>query len=103
MTQLVRNQRCFLHADREAVARCGECTRYFCRECVTEHDGRLLCKDCLGAQTMADDTRAAAIFPALSGWLLALGSLTVLWLWFYGLGRLLARIPSQVPDWFIDL
>ncbi len=46
MTELW-TQRCQFHALREAVARCPECQRYFCRECVTEHDERLLCASCL--------------------------------------------------------
>src|ERR1043166_5979979 len=40
-------QRCLNHSFREAVARCPECKRYFCRECVTEHDDRLICAACL--------------------------------------------------------
>ena len=41
-------QRCFNHTSREAVARCPECGRFFCRECITEHDDRVLCAVCLG-------------------------------------------------------
>ena len=44
----LRQQRCVLHPEREAVARCPECGRFFCRECVTEHEGRLLCAACIG-------------------------------------------------------
>ncbi|MBT8374528.1 MAG: rhomboid family protein, partial [Deltaproteobacteria bacterium] len=29
-------QRCNNHGQREAVARCPKCRRYFCRECITE-------------------------------------------------------------------
>jgi hypothetical protein len=41
--------RCFNHAQREAVARCPGCRRFYCRECVTEHDDRLMCAQCLAA------------------------------------------------------
>ena len=37
------HQRCFNHMLREAVACCPECRRYFCRECVTEHEDKVLC------------------------------------------------------------
>lgn len=39
--------RCWNHEDREAVCRCPECGRSFCRECVGEHEQRLLCASCL--------------------------------------------------------
>ena len=42
-------QRCFNHAGREAVARCPECSRYFCRECISEHRGRVVCAGCLAS------------------------------------------------------
>ena len=32
---------------REAVARCPECGRFFCRECITEHEDQVLCAACL--------------------------------------------------------
>ena len=41
------DQRCFNHHLREAVARCPECTHFFCRECITEHDDRIICAACL--------------------------------------------------------
>jgi hypothetical protein len=47
----IRAARCALHAGREAAARCPVCTRHFCRECVTEHHGRLLCFACLKEET----------------------------------------------------
>jgi len=41
------HQRCFNHVQREAVARCPQCRGYFCRECITEHDDRVICAGCL--------------------------------------------------------
>ncbi|MBE9545314.1 MAG: rhomboid family protein [Proteobacteria bacterium] len=41
------HQRCLNHMFREAVARCPECGRFFCRECITEHDDKVLCASCL--------------------------------------------------------
>ncbi|HEY3758110.1 MAG TPA: hypothetical protein VGL42_18290 [Opitutaceae bacterium] len=41
------------HSDREAAALCRGCGMPFCRECVTEHGGRLLCAGCLAAETAA--------------------------------------------------
>ncbi len=41
------SQRCLNHATREAVARCPECGHFYCRECITEHDDRVICASCL--------------------------------------------------------
>ncbi|UDQ98736.1 rhomboid family protein [Lentisphaerota bacterium WC36G] len=43
----LKKQKCFNHGEREAVAMCLQCHRHFCRECVTKHDERLLCNNCL--------------------------------------------------------
>ena len=38
------------------------CARYFCRECVTEHGGRLLCVACLRVAAPEDAARPEARF-----------------------------------------
>src|SRR2546430_2101954 len=52
-------QRCFNHAVREAVAPCPQCRRFYCRECITEHEDRVLCAACLKglAQTQIQGRR----------------------------------------------
>jgi hypothetical protein len=90
-------QRCLIHADREAIARCPSCANYFCRECVTEHEGRFLCSNCL-------QNRSAPIEPAKrrAGWLsVAIGvviGIAVAWFFFYVIGQLLILIPSNLHD-----
>lgn len=87
---------CLLHPDREAVARCPECRRPGCRECVVEHEGRLLCARCL-ARRMAP--AAAPRDRPFVGWLTASlqagAGLGLLWVLFYLLGWLLLRIPTE--------
>ncbi len=95
MTSLAE-QRCFNHSSREAVVRCTSCRRFYCRECVSEHDGRMVCAACVSAaapQTAAKRSQLVWIFAAAAGFLLA-------WLTFYYVGIGLARIPS---DFFGDL
>jgi hypothetical protein len=84
------------HASREAAAKCFSCGEFFCRECVVEHGGRLLCSPCLARSVSGPGAgvrkRAAARAAALvSGCL-------VLWLGFYVMGALLVRIPAEVHD-----
>lgn len=86
------HQRCWTHPSREAAVRCPSCGRFYCRECATEHDGRMFCAACVakietGGASGQFHTALWSGF-ALAGFLLA-------WLIFYELGLILARIPSD--------
>lgn len=90
MTPLVE-QRCYHHASREAVVRCPQCRRFFCRECVTEHAGRMICASCAAARTAVAAHKTSFlpwVIMGCAGFLLA-------WLMFYYLGVLFARVPSD--------
>ena len=85
------NQRCFNHVNREAAARCPSCQRFYCRECVTEHEGRMMCANCV-SRLKAPQARArsgGALWAIFS-----VGGVLLAWLIFYYLGMGLARIPS---------
>jgi|SRR5262245_55611263 len=43
----LRYARCLFHPLREAAARCPHCGGTFCRECVTDEEGKLACPPCL--------------------------------------------------------
>jgi len=91
------SQRCFNHPEREAAALCPECGRYFCRECVTEHEDRVLCASCLGA-SKADNGKVRSIMaPALRFAQAALGVL-IAWLFFYYMAEALLSIPDSFHD-----
>jgi hypothetical protein len=92
----ITRQRCFNHLGREAVARCPECERFFCRECITEHEDRVVCAACLKTMTGPGKKKGryagAFLFTRCS-----LG-FVVLWFLFFTLGRMLLRIPSAFHD-----
>ncbi len=96
MAELSR-QRCHHHAQREAVVRCPECGQHFCRECVTEHEERMLCAGCL--RTLARAPRRA---PRWAGRLLRLGQcllgLGLAWLFFYLVAESLLALPSSFHE-----
>lgn len=99
MTAIAR-QRCANHPEREAAARCPECGRSFCRECITEHEDRVICAGCL--RRLAE-TSAAARPPRLAattfGRLLQLGAAVLCaWFYFHLLGRVLLTIPSSFHE-----
>lgn len=90
-------ERCRQHPEREAAVRCPACRRFFCRECAGEHEGRLLCAECIAAAT-----RPAAARQGRWGWLsLGLTCLcgVVLTWWVFGLvGRILTEVPDEFHE-----
>ncbi|MBV8819912.1 MAG: hypothetical protein JO022_16230 [Acidobacteriaceae bacterium] len=88
----VFTQRCLLHSAREAVARCPQCRNYFCRECVTEHDQRLICTACLKRISLQPAKKRAL---GLEPFAPALGFLFA-WIAFYFIAWVLSRLPSGI-------
>jgi len=95
--QQLLQQRCSRHQQREAVARCLECGRFFCRECVTEHQGRLLCSACLSKQIDSKPRGRGSAAIVLRAAQFLSGALTI-WIFFYLIGHLLLSIPSDFHD-----
>jgi hypothetical protein len=91
------HQRCWNHEFREAVARCPECRHYFCRECVTEHEDRVLCSACLGKLLRAAKARPRPFDPLVRLFHLIAG-LMVLWLFFYYVGQVLVALPTSFHE-----
>ncbi|KAF0178356.1 MAG: rhomboid family protein [Limisphaerales bacterium] len=89
--------RCLNHTAREAVARCPSCTQFFCRECITEHDGVIICAGCLRKQAAAPAARRAKWNLIGRAGLAALGFLAC-WLWFYAAGQILLALPSDFHE-----
>jgi hypothetical protein len=90
-------QRCFNHAQREAVARCPQCSRYFCRECVTEHEDRVMCSACLRKvrRTPLLQRRGIAGLIRLAQ---GLAGLLAAWFFFYLIGESLLSLPSSFHE-----
>ncbi len=93
----ITQKRCSNHAQREAVACCPGCNRYFCRECITEHEDRVLCATCL--QNLVEPLPPKSFrFPGLiqSGQFL-LGIL-ILYVMFYYFAEILLAIPADFHE-----
>ena len=86
--------RCYHHSQREAVARCPECARYFCRECISDLQGKALCAQCLSLVTARDAHTKSSLWVSLRI-VLALSGVTLAWLLFYTLGTFLMKIPAE--------
>ena len=85
MTGGLLEQRCWNHETREAVCRCPECARSYCRECVIEHQGRLLCAACVGRVARQAAPRAGG--SGLQAAAMLAGGLLLAWLLFWGAGE----------------
>jgi hypothetical protein len=91
------HERCFNHALREAVARCPECRQSFCRECVIEHDDRVLCASCLKkVAAVAFSTRRA--FTGVIHLTQCVVGLLITWFFFFLIGEMLLRLPSTFHE-----
>jgi hypothetical protein len=90
-------QRCLNHAGREAIARCPDCGHDFCRECVTEHDDRLICAKCLGKLAQAAQVRRFRFAGLLRCGQCALGILAA-WFFFYLIGEFLLSVPDSFHE-----
>lgn len=97
MSSAIIVQRCLNHPTREAVARCVACRQTFCRECITEHDDRILCSACLKLAVVQGDTSRRRLRSMLAPFSLVLG-LVVAWLFFYFAGRILVSIPTRFHE-----
>jgi hypothetical protein len=94
MTRAVLEQRCFHHERREAVCRCPQCRRSFCRECVTEHEDRLICAACLRESALtAKAPRTGGRRTMEFG--MAVGGLLLAWAIFFGAAESLITITER--------
>ena len=93
MTAPLAAARCLNHGTRPAAGRCLECTRSYCRECLTEHAGRLTCVGCLQknrAPAITRRNRLRHLAPPLLGAAALVGS----WLFFYTAGVWLESVSA---------
>jgi hypothetical protein len=95
--QNLLHQRCFNHAMREAVARCPECGRFFCRECVTEHDDRVVCSACLKKLARGPLARRPALVRVFR-FAQCVAGLIIAWFFFFLIGEALLKIPASVHE-----
>ncbi len=97
MNSDLAQQRCFNHAQREAVARCPHCGRYFCRECITEHDDRAICAACLRQLAAKPPLRRRA-FAGLFHLAECAVGIVVVWFFFYLVGEALLALPNSFHE-----
>jgi hypothetical protein len=90
----IQTRRCARHSGREAAARCPACGGFFCRECIVEHEGQLLCTACL-AKAAASAHSVAGRSAALRRRLALVAATLAALLVFYGMGSVLLNVPPE--------
>lgn len=91
------HQRCFHHSLREAVARCPECRQFYCRECITEHDDRVICASCL-SRLATSGSKKTSNWEWFGVSVSCVIGLVIAFLIFYELGEALLLIPSNFHE-----
>lgn len=95
--QSLIHQRCFHHSRREAAARCPGCGHFYCRECITEHEDRVICAACLKKLVNPPFTQKRGFVGLVRTVQVGVGLLTV-WLFFYLFGQLLLSIAPSFHE-----
>ncbi len=90
-------QRCFNHALREAAARCPECRQFFCRECITEHEDRVLCSACLKKLAASPSSKRRTFTGAMRVVRFVVGML-IAWFFFFLIGQVLISLPDSFHE-----
>jgi hypothetical protein len=97
MSGPIFRQRCFNHLAREAAARCPGCQRFFCRECITEHEDRVLCANCV--RDLAGEISGHRHQFTFGVRLAQIAGATLLaWVFFYWAGQTLLSIDPSFHE-----
>jgi hypothetical protein len=92
------SRRCANHNEREAIARCLRCGGFFCRECVTEHDGRLTCAVCLAKLPEAGKRPGTNFVSTLAALATFAIGLLIAWVFFYYVGWFLLGLSDSFHE-----
>jgi hypothetical protein len=100
MTPMRLDQHCWNHEGREAACRCPSCGRAYCRECVSEHEGRLLCAACLSGLAARRGPQPGSFRKLAPPAMIAMGILFA-WLVYWAAGAsligLVDRLSKEPP------
>jgi len=87
------NIRCQNHIEREAAAICMKCQNYFCKECITEYDDKMLCKNCIDDLLKKNKTTHRKKIN-LKQFFAIITTTLFLWIIFYSSGKFLISISG---------
>lgn len=98
MSEALSATTCCVHGERPAAARCPSCRRFFCPECITEHEGRLTCASCLDSAAPPEGEKKPGIGLFAAPVLQFVIALLVCWLIFHFVAQFLGDISDEFHD-----
>ncbi|MCP3921761.1 MAG: rhomboid family protein [Desulfobacterales bacterium] len=93
----ISSSKCHNHLQREAVAVCLKCGRFYCRECVTEHNDQVICSSCLMVKDEPIFKKFKLRKPFIYSLLFCIGIFSA-WIFFFYIGDMLLSLPSDFHD-----
>lgn len=103
---MLAKKKCVRHGEREAVARCPSCAGDFCRECIVEHDGRILCASCLAREVVRVESAPGEGRRKIWEALVTAACALLLVVMFYALGQFVKALPPELHEgavWRLNL
>jgi len=94
----LHHQVCLNHHAREAVAKCPDCGHFYCRECIAEHDDRVICAACLRKMLKPEPARHSPLFTWLARAAAFGFSVMIGWIAYYSVAKILFSIPTSFHD-----
>jgi hypothetical protein len=96
--QLIEKKHCYNHQEREPVAKCPECGNYFCWECITEFEYRVLCAECIKKKSVKKTEKPGGVdvfFRLIFIPLKVITGIIITWAVFFVLAQGLILIPDN--------
>lgn len=90
--------KCFFHGTREAEARCPTCGHFYCRECVTFFDGKLVCSSCIAKSNPETKPVQKSSFRKIVSFLPLSFYFFLLWVVFYLVGYRLMQVWADTHN-----
>lgn len=98
MPQPVARMRCYNHPLREAAALCTVTGKPFCRECIVEHEGRMVSAAVVAELLAKKEKKAGGWWAGAVSWLVAGCSLFLIVWAFMLLGKILTSLPHAFHE-----
>ena len=102
MIEKLSKKKCFNHSKRQASAKCLNCSHFFCPECITEHNGRLSCSNCLQKESEEKEKSGSKLLGTVLLTMSSFAAFIFICLFFYIFARLLYSSPEDFHQYSMD-
>ena len=89
---------CAIHPARPASARCPNCRKFYCSECITEHEGKMSCASCLRLSMESVPESKRKLRLPIAPLVQLVLAIAVCWVVFYFFAQFLVDVPDNFHD-----